>query len=111
MKSPQPTTLQVTQTLAPGQQIAVRTVAPAQPGQGIKPTVTLTNRPMQGLWLSCYIMHVLETACYIRVQIHRVRFVQWLTNSQTSLSVFFSFLFFFYLNILYDVGNKCKNKP
>ena len=59
MKSPQPTTLQVTQTLAPGQQIAVRTVAPAQPGQGIKPTVTLTNRPMQGLWISCYIMHVL----------------------------------------------------
>ncbi|XP_058962502.1 uncharacterized protein [Pocillopora verrucosa] len=47
VKSPQPTTLQVTQTLAPGQQIAVRTVAPAQPGQGIKPTVTLTNRPMQ----------------------------------------------------------------
>lgn len=47
VKSPQPTTLQVTQTLAPGQQIAVRTVASAQPGQSIKPTVTLTNRPMQ----------------------------------------------------------------
>lgn len=47
VKSPQPTTLQVTQTLASGQQIAVRTVAPAQPGQSIKPTVTLTNRPMQ----------------------------------------------------------------
>lgn len=49
--SPQPTSLQVTQTpiqtIAPGQQIAIRSVAPAQSVQGIKPGVTSTNRPMQ----------------------------------------------------------------
>ena len=67
MKSPQPTTLQVTQTLAPGQQIAVRTVAPAQPGQGIKPTVTLTNRPMQG-----FVAKLLYNACSCWLKQHAI---------------------------------------
>lgn len=60
--SPQPTSLQVTQTpiqtIAPGQQIAIRSVAPAQSVQGIKPGVTSTNRPMQGLFYvtQCFII-------------------------------------------------------
>lgn len=54
MTSPQATHLQVTQTpvqtVAPGQQIAVRSVAPVRPATGIKPVVTATDRPMQGVF-------------------------------------------------------------
>ena len=53
--SPQGTHLQVTQTPgqtgAPGQQIAVRSAAPVRLATGIKPVVTATDRPMQGVFL------------------------------------------------------------
>jgi len=56
--SPQATHLQVSQTpvqtVAPGQQIAVRSVAPVRPATGIKAVVTATDRPMQGVFLKIY---------------------------------------------------------
>ncbi|KAJ7391412.1 Transcription initiation factor TFIID subunit 12 [Desmophyllum pertusum] len=49
--TPQVAHLKVTQTpiqtVTPGQQITVRSVAPARPAQGIKPVVSTTDRPMQ----------------------------------------------------------------
>ena len=51
--TPQVAHLKVTQTpiqtVTPGQQITVRSVAPARPAQGIKPVVSTTDRPMQGV--------------------------------------------------------------
>lgn len=80
MTSPQGTHLQVSQapgqTVAPGQQIAVRSVAPVRLATGIKPVVTATDRPMQGVLLkmnnstcSTFKWHTIEyLTSYLKIQ-------------------------------------------